>query len=86
MTPFIPGQFGQCARHGRFITHFLPVCLSDRQEDGGRKEGTGGERESEGRGRGGTVWGAWELETRPKQRDGVEMTRLREIGEAESVW
>lgn len=47
MTPFIPGQFGQCARYGRFITHFLPVCLPDSGEktEGpkGRKEGTGGE-------------------------------------------
>lgn len=53
MTPFIPGQFGQCIRCGRFITHFLPVCLSDSGEkmEGprGRKEGTVKEKEKEKR-------------------------------------
>lgn len=53
VTPFIPGQFGQCARYGCFITHFLPVRLSESGEktEGprGRKEGTGGERGEEGR-------------------------------------
>lgn len=63
MTPFIPGQFGQCARYGRFITHFLPVRLSDSGEktEGprGRKEGIGGgEREERRCGiDGGLQWG-----------------------------
>lgn len=35
VTPFIPGQFGQCSRYGCFITHFLPVCLSDSGKGGG---------------------------------------------------
>lgn len=54
MTPFIPGQFGQCARYGRFITHFLPVCPTQgrgwrRGREGERKE----QEERGGRGRGG---------------------------------
>lgn len=53
MTPFIPGQFGQCIRYRRFITHFLPVCLSDSGEktEGprGRKEGTVEEKAKEKR-------------------------------------
>lgn len=52
MTPFIPGQFEQCARYGRFITHFLPVCLSGSGQNmkklRERKAGTGQEKGEEG--------------------------------------
>lgn len=51
MAPFIPALFGQRARYGCLITHFLPfrlsVSVSDSRERtlGGRKEGRGGEKE-----------------------------------------
>lgn len=48
MTPFIPGQFGQCARYGCFITHFLPVCPT--QGRGWRRGGEGERKEQEERG------------------------------------
>lgn len=62
MTPFILGQFGQCARYSHFITCFLPGCLSESGDttEGprGGKEGTGGEREERKGEIDGCIW--WE--------------------------
>lgn len=88
MPPFIPGQFGQCARYGRLITHFLPVCLSD---SGEKMEGLRG-NEKEGRGGGESAEEGWDMMgvKHKKQKEGkginVEKDRQKRLhGEERNI-